>query len=231
MADASSSTSLSKQPSPEDEPDWYAVLELENTATDDDIRQRYRTLCLKHHPDKNIGDEAAAKKFSEVQKAWNVLGDSRSRRDYDMGLNTQGELSSIDLDQVGFGGRLVVGVFSKLGLDISTSIPQRVLSLAAPGGEGRRGATLLVYGLPLAVSSPINGPDFYCRQVSDEDAQSPGGIGIDVRSESGSRFKLLGFGAEGEPFAVESASKVPPSGIASASLLCADFPGRLRASG
>eukprot|EP01084_Bolivina_argentea_P063902 116580_1 len=99
MADASSSTSLSKQPSPEDEPDWYAVLELENTATDDDIRQRYRTLCLKHHPDKNIGDEAAAKKFSEVQKAWNVLGDSRSRRDYDMGLNTQGELSSIDLDQ------------------------------------------------------------------------------------------------------------------------------------
>lgn len=76
--------------------DFYEVLELLPTCTPQDIRQNYRKLALKWHPDKNNGTYEAHKKFSEIQEAHSVLSDQRKKKIYD----TYGH-KGIELDQEG----------------------------------------------------------------------------------------------------------------------------------
>ena len=63
--------------------DYYSTLGVSREASDDDIRKAYRRLARDNHPDRNPGDESAAKKFREVQEAYAVLGDSEKREQYD----------------------------------------------------------------------------------------------------------------------------------------------------
>jgi hypothetical protein len=53
--------------------DYYAILELEPSASMDEIKKAYRRLALQLHPDKNAGDPYAALQFSEVKEAYEVL--------------------------------------------------------------------------------------------------------------------------------------------------------------
>lgn len=74
--------------------DYYSVLEVTKTATNDEIKKAYRRLALKWHPDKNPNDqELATKKFKEISEAYEVLSDDKKRRMYDQygrdGLNNQ----------------------------------------------------------------------------------------------------------------------------------------------
>ncbi|KAI8104397.1 hypothetical protein M9434_002955 [Picochlorum sp. BPE23] len=68
----------------------YDVLELEATASAEDVRRAYRKLALKWHPDKQIqesGDENfAADKFREIQNAYEILTDEKERNSYDARL-------------------------------------------------------------------------------------------------------------------------------------------------
>lgn len=61
----------------------YAVLNVTSTATDEDIREAYRALAQKLHPDRNPGDEAKAAEFVTVQQAYEVLSDPVTRAHYD----------------------------------------------------------------------------------------------------------------------------------------------------
>lgn len=63
----------------------YEVLGLKNTATIEEVAKAYRALALKHHPDKNHGDVQAAKKFQEINEAYEVIGnaDPQVREQYD----------------------------------------------------------------------------------------------------------------------------------------------------
>ena len=63
--------------------DYYAILEVERTATDQQIKSAYRKLALKYHPDRNPGDHAAEEKFKEAAEAYAVLADSEKRSLYD----------------------------------------------------------------------------------------------------------------------------------------------------
>lgn len=63
--------------------DPYEILGVARSASQDEIKRAYRRLALKHHPDRNRGDSAAAQKFKEVQAAYEILGDAERRAQYD----------------------------------------------------------------------------------------------------------------------------------------------------
>ena len=63
--------------------DFYAVLGLPSTATQDEVKKAYRKLAKKHHPDANANEPKAAEKFKEISEANNVLGDVEKRKQYD----------------------------------------------------------------------------------------------------------------------------------------------------
>jgi curved DNA-binding protein len=68
--------------------DYYSTLGVAKTATEKEIKQAYRKLARKHHPDVNPGDKSAEARFKEINEAYEVLGDPAKRKKYDeLGAN------------------------------------------------------------------------------------------------------------------------------------------------
>lgn len=74
--------------------DYYKILGVEKTASQDEIKKAFRKLAHKYHPDKKDGDEA---KFKEVNEAFQVIGDEKKRQQYD-------QFGADFAQQGGFGG-------------------------------------------------------------------------------------------------------------------------------
>lgn len=66
-----------------DKRDYYDVLDVSRTATDQELKSSYRRLAMRYHPDKNPGDASAEEKFKEAAEAYAVLSDADQRRRYD----------------------------------------------------------------------------------------------------------------------------------------------------
>ncbi len=63
--------------------DYYKILGINKTATQDEVKTAYRKLARKHHPDLNPNDKEANKKFQQVNEANEVLSDPEKRKKYD----------------------------------------------------------------------------------------------------------------------------------------------------
>ncbi|MET7140320.1 molecular chaperone DnaJ [Xanthomonas sp. PPL139] len=63
--------------------DYYEVLGVARTASDDELKKAYRRCAMKYHPDRNPGDQAAEAAFKECKEAYEVLSDGNRRRMYD----------------------------------------------------------------------------------------------------------------------------------------------------
>jgi len=80
--------------------DYYEVLGVSKTASEEDIKKAYRKIAIKYHPDRNPGDKEAEEKFKEAAEAYNVLHDAQKRQQY---------------DQFGFDGPMGSGGFGGFG--------------------------------------------------------------------------------------------------------------------
>ena len=63
--------------------DFYSVLGVSSSASQDEIKKVYRKLAKQYHPDANANNPQAAEKFKEISEAYNVVGDAEKRKQYD----------------------------------------------------------------------------------------------------------------------------------------------------
>ncbi len=66
------------------EKDYYKILGLSKSASDEEIKKAYRKLAMKYHPDRNKDDKTAEGKFKDVSEAYAVLSNKEKRQQYDM---------------------------------------------------------------------------------------------------------------------------------------------------
>jgi molecular chaperone DnaJ len=92
--------------------DYYEVLGVSRDTSQEDIKKAYRKLALKHHPDRNPGDQASEERFKEASEAYQVLGDPERRAQYDRFGHAAFE------QQGGFGGFDFSAGFEDLFSDI-----------------------------------------------------------------------------------------------------------------
>lgn len=65
------------------ETDYYKILGVDKSASDDEIKKAYRKMAMKYHPDHTKGDKAAEEKFKQISEAYAVLSDKEKRQQYD----------------------------------------------------------------------------------------------------------------------------------------------------
>ena len=63
--------------------DYYEILGVGKTASNDEMKKAYRKLAMKYHPDRNPNDKVAEGKFKEAAEAYEVLSDEQKRAKYD----------------------------------------------------------------------------------------------------------------------------------------------------
>ncbi len=126
--------------------DYYETLGLAKNASEDDIKKAYRKLAMKHHPDRNQGDDAkkSEEKFKEAKEAYEILSDAQKRAAYD-----QYGHAGVDPNMGGFrpgaGGPEGFGGFAEAFGDI----------FGGQGGGARRGGQQVYRGSDLSYAMEI----------------------------------------------------------------------------
>jgi len=63
--------------------DYYIILAVERSCTDEDLKKAYRRLAVQHHPDRNPGNKEAEESFKKINEAYQILSDPQKRAAYD----------------------------------------------------------------------------------------------------------------------------------------------------
>jgi molecular chaperone DnaJ len=140
--------------------DYYQILGVSKTASEEEIKKAFRKLAQKYHPDKKGGDEA---KFKEVSEAYAVLSDKNRRAQYDLGghafggAGQSGGFSGFDFSQFtnGFGG--FQGSFNGQDFDLG-DIFGEFFAGGAQGTRSRRGRDISI-DIELTFREAIFGTD------------------------------------------------------------------------
>lgn len=77
---------------------YYEMLGVNKNASSSEIKKAYRTLAIKYHPDRNLGNKAAEEKFKDINEAYEILSDQTRRVQYDQSISRKNFI-----DKAGFG--------------------------------------------------------------------------------------------------------------------------------
>ena len=99
--------------------DYYEILGVDKSDTQQHIKEAYRKLALQYHPDRNQGNPAAAAKMKEINESYAVLSDSQKRRQYDSlkdmyGSSAYGQFRQAYSEQDIFRGSDIQQIFEEL---------------------------------------------------------------------------------------------------------------------
>lgn len=111
--------------------DYYKILGVDKSASQEEIKKAYRKLALKYHPDKNKGNKEAEEKFKEATEAYDVLYDSEKRKKYDMYGSEA--FSGDNFSYQNFDESAFKDIFDDIGLGSFSSIFENLFS-----GSGRK---------------------------------------------------------------------------------------------
>ncbi|KAI1717121.1 dnaJ domain-containing protein [Ditylenchus destructor] len=180
--------------------DFYEILGVERSASEQDIKNSYRKLALKYHPDRNPGDEQAQEQFKRISIAYSVLSDPNKRRQYDVSgpSMSMGDFEGMDMSELGNVGRFFGAMFTKLGIPIPTQITPKVLAQARDLCTGKPTtceARTLEPGI--AISESVANQEAAFFRIKMEEKFAKHGVVIKCKSNSMSKFKLVLFDREG----------------------------------
>lgn len=135
--------------------DYYALLGVGRTAGVDEIKQSFRKLARKYHPDVNPGDKNAEARFKEVSEAYEVLSDPDKRKKYDQfgqywqqaertgagaGYGTPGDFGGFDFSNYGSFDEFINELLGRFGNSAAGGPRPRGYAYGAPSGFGGPGA-------------------------------------------------------------------------------------------
>jgi molecular chaperone DnaJ len=161
--------------------DYYEILGVQKNASEQDIKQAYRKLALKYHPDKNKGNPESEEKFKEATEAYEVLRDPKKRASYDkfghdgvQGFDNFGRGAYTDFSDI-FGdidlGDIFEGFFGS-SFGGSRSRPQR-----------RRRGSDLQYDLTITLEQAASGSEVQIEIPRSEQCETCGGTGSSSKSK------------------------------------------------
>jgi molecular chaperone DnaJ len=146
--------------------DYYEILAVERTASEQDIKSAYRKLALKNHPDRNPGDKAAEDRFKEGAEAYAVLGDSEKRARY---------------DRFGHAGVTGPGASAGVNPDIFSDFSDILGDFFGFGGGARRGGPArgadLRFDLEIPFEESFNGAETTIQIPREENCETCKGTG------------------------------------------------------
>lgn len=197
--------------------DYYQILGVSKTASQDELKKAYRKLALKYHPDKTKGDKASEEKFKEISEAYAVLSDPQKRKEYDT-FGQAGFHRRYSQEDI-FRGADLGDIFRDFGFS-TDDIFARIFGL---GGRGRaagfdyttqfrdfgqtgpiprRGRDIL-YELPITLAEAFRGAEKVIAFPRPDGSQERVSVKIPAGIQEGKKLRLQGKGepgsAGGEP--------------------------------
>lgn len=192
--------------------DFYQILGVSRTSSEDEIKKAYRKLAMQYHPDKNPGNKKAEDKFKEASEAYEVLSDTQKKQNYD-------QFGSADGNPYGQGG----SPFSGGGNPFGQGGPRYSRSSAGPesfsdifgdlfGGAGAQGfdgggfsqrgrapqkGADLRYTLTISFEEAFAGAEkviVFARQKGSKEENTKLSVTVPPGVKEGQRLKLAGEG-------------------------------------
>lgn len=166
--------------------DFYEVLGVDKSASEEEIKKAFKKAALKYHPDRNKGDKEAEEKFKEVNEAYQVLSDAEKRQRYDQ-FGTADFNGAQGFDGFDFGG------FGGFGDIFSDIFGGGFSSSSSRKNAPRKGADL-EYNLNLTFEEAVYGCKKEIKVTRKEKCETCSGTGAKPGTSSKTCTKCHGSG-------------------------------------
>jgi curved DNA-binding protein len=199
-------TRITIKDTPMAENDYYKILGVSKTATEDEIKKAYRKLAMKYHPDHAKEDKAAEEKFKQVSEAYAVLSDKEKRQQYDTfgSAGFQQRYSQEDIFR-GFDFEDILRGFGLGGAGFSTGRKGGSRKFSFGGGapfgnfagqDAPIKGSDLIYELPLSLQEVVMGTS---KQVSFQHGQQSENLTVKIPKGliTGKKLRISGKGEPG----------------------------------